>query len=161
MQIWNSIFKLQNAFNIQKSSSRLKGISKIMQVFYGMTPVLTNGGEGGAGNNNVFRVWISKVQKGEAYFPQYKFYTFLYMHILLFPYCSQCCFSKQPFFRYDHTVSNLIIKSATTLNTEKNYTVLKLYVGQNFRPTEGCWLIRLDVASYIITYSTLKLPLNL
>ena len=47
MQIWNSIFKLQNAFNIQKSLSRLKGISKIMQVFYGMTPVLTNGGEGG------------------------------------------------------------------------------------------------------------------
>ena len=119
------------------------------------------GGRGGAGNNNVFGVWISKVQKGEAYFPQYKFYTFLYMHILLFPYCSQCCFSKQPFFRYDHTVSNLIIKSATTLNTEKNYTVLKLYVGQNFRPTEGCWLIRLDVASYIITYSTLTLPLNL
>ena len=44
MQIWNSIFRLQNAFNIQKSSSRLKGISEIVQVFYGMTPVLTNGG---------------------------------------------------------------------------------------------------------------------
>lgn len=41
----NSIFRLQNAFNIQKSSSRLKGISEIVQVFYGMTPVLTNGGE--------------------------------------------------------------------------------------------------------------------
>ena len=34
----NIVFSLQNAFNIQKSSSRRKGISKIMQVFHRMTP---------------------------------------------------------------------------------------------------------------------------
>ena len=43
----NIVFSLQNAFNIQKSSSRRKGISKIMQVFHRMTPPpLANGGPG-------------------------------------------------------------------------------------------------------------------